>query len=139
MYLKNKQIFIVEDNMQNRMIFQMILLKHGASVHFERCGSETISRLVGFQHLDVIILDLMLAGGVSGYDIFGSIRSIPRFSQVPIVAVSAAEPAIAMPKVQALGFNGFIAKPVDMTLFPQQIAQLIEGTPVWHVGERFSV
>ena len=45
MFLKDKRIFIVEDNMQNRVVFQMAFVRHGALVDFERRGRETIARL----------------------------------------------------------------------------------------------
>jgi DNA-binding NarL/FixJ family response regulator len=52
------------------------------------------------------------------------------------VAVSAADAATALPKAQRLGMNGFIAKPVDVALLPQQIAAVIAGHPVWYSGAR---
>ena len=36
MSLHDKHIFIVEDNLENRVVFQMALMKHGARVDFER-------------------------------------------------------------------------------------------------------
>ncbi|MDZ4770914.1 MAG: hypothetical protein SGJ24_17450 [Chloroflexota bacterium] len=35
---------------------------------------------------DLIILDLMLSQGVSGYDIFRRIRALAEFDAIPIVA-----------------------------------------------------
>lgn len=134
MYLKNKHIFIVEDNVQNRVVFQMALLRHGASVDFERHGRATIEHLENMSHVDAIILDLMLAGGISGFDLIGMIRELPSFERVPIVAVSAMDSNVAIPKARAKGFNGFIGKPIDTVLFPQQISKLIEGEEVWYAG-----
>jgi len=89
------------------------------------------------RRVDLIILDLMLHNGISGYDIFDQIRAVPTYDAVPIVAVSAAEPAIALPKTQRQGFSGFISKPIDDTLFPKQVAQLLAGEQVWYAGERY--
>lgn len=137
MLLKDKQIFIVEDNLQNRVIFQMALVRHGASVEFERWGRYVLSRMQSSsQDFNLIILDLMLADGVSGFDIFDTIRSIPKYATIPIVAVSAMDPAIAIPKVRLKGFSGFIAKPIDSYLFPKQLASIMDGEQVWHAGDR---
>jgi CheY-like chemotaxis protein len=136
MLLKNKNIFIVEDNSQNRVVFKMVLLIHGAKVDFERWGQDALARLKKFDKVDLIILDLMLYQGTSGYDTFEEIRRIPEYDNVPIVAVSAAEPAIAIPKTQKMGFAGFVAKPIDDDLFPKQVAQLIEGEKIWYAGMR---
>lgn len=139
MLLKDRHIFIVEDNSQNRIVFQMALVRHGAAVDFERSGQDTLYQLGRLSRIDLIIIDLMLPGGISGFDVFDDIRSLERYANIPIVAVSAMDPAVAIPKARAKGFAGFIAKPIDNRLFPKQIAQVIEGVPVWHAGERNTV
>ena len=136
MILKEKRIFIVEDNMQNRLVFQMSLIRHGASVDFERWGRDTLYHLQNLSRVDLIVLDLMLADDVSGFDIFDKIRALPKYNTVPIIAVSAMDPSIAIPKTRKQGFSGFIAKPIDATQFPKQIASIIAGEAVWSVGER---
>ena len=136
MLLTQRQIFIAEDNIQNRVIFQMILGKEGARVHFERWGSGTMFELRRLEQVDLIILDLMLAQGISGFDIFDHIRHHADFDGVPIVAVSATEPGVGIPKARQKGFAGFIAKPIDDVLFPKQIAAIIKGEQVWYAGER---
>ncbi len=130
--LSNKTIFIVEDNVQNRLVFQMTLALSGARVEFERTGREVVARLKGLHTVDLIILDLMLFNGRSGFDIYTDIRTVPAYDHVPVIAVSAMEPAIALPKTQQLGFNGFIAKPIDDELFPRQLIQVLAGERVWY-------
>jgi CheY-like chemotaxis protein len=134
MLLKDKLVFIVEDNTQNRVIFQVILIRQGARVEFERWGKDAVYRLKSFKQVDVIVLDLALAQGVSGYDIFDEIRALPQFEKVPIVAVSATDPVIGIPKTKLKGFNGFIAKPIDDVEFPRQLAKVIDGETVWDTG-----
>jgi CheY-like chemotaxis protein len=133
--LKGKRIFIVEDNLQNRVIFQMALMQQGAQVDFERSGHDTIYRLTGMSNVDLIILDLMLKDNISGFDLYDEIRALPELSSVPIIAVSAMDPAVAVPQVREKGFSGFIAKPIDNRLFPKQIAAIIEGESIWDTGQ----
>jgi CheY-like chemotaxis protein len=134
MLLNNKRIFFVEDNLENRVLMTMMLERHGAQTQFERWGRETVQRLQDFMPVDIILLDLMLPHGVSGYDIFDAIRSHPEFAEIPIVAVSAQDSSMAIPKTIAKGFSGFIAKPLDLDLFPKQVAQIITRQPVWFSG-----
>jgi len=136
MLLSNKHIFIVEDNPQNRVIFQMSLIRDGAIVEFERWGRDAVSRLEDAPRTDLIVMDLMLAHGVSGFDLFKQVRLLPQFAAVPIVAVSAMDFAIAAPKARAMGFSGFISKPIDNYLFPQQIAAVLQGESVWYERKR---
>jgi len=131
MLLKGKRIFLTEDNLTNRSVIQLLLERDGAVFAFERWGFDTLERLQKFAPVDIILLDLMLPNGVTGFDLYDQIRGLPDFQHIPIVAVSAKDPSIAIPEVQAKGFNGFIAKPINRLRFAQQIAWAIEGKPIW--------
>ncbi len=135
MLLNDKRIFIVEDNIQNRIIFQVCLLSNGAAIDLEYRGADTIYRLSRLAPVDLIILDLMLSDGISGFDIIKQIRALPAYHTTPIVAVSAMDPSVAIPQAQAVGFTSFIPKPIDKRLFPQQLARIMAGELLWLVDE----
>ncbi len=134
MYLQNKRVFILEDNLENKAIAQMLLEYAGAQVIVDRWGTETLPRLKKSTPIDVILLDLMLPGQITGYDIFTQIRQDHEFDDVPIIAVSAADVSTAVPKAQELGFSGFISKPIDFRFFAQQIKRVIDGERIWHTA-----
>jgi CheY-like chemotaxis protein len=131
MLLENKRIFIVEDDLENRIIAQMLLKEHGAEIAFERWGRTTCEKLKSFAPVDIILLDLMFPGNVTGFDIFDQIRLLPEFNHVPIVAVSASDSSSSIPKAQIKGFAGYIPKPISFTGFAQQVADVINGKQVW--------
>lgn len=137
MLLKGKRIFIVEDNLENRAIAQMLLEKNGAKTAIERWGTDVTERMQRFMPIDLIILDLMFPGNVTGYDIFEEIRHHAEYKDIPIIAVSAADASIAIPETQRRGFSGFISKPIDFTLFPKQIARVLDGEAIWYTSEQF--
>jgi CheY-like chemotaxis protein len=135
MILSGKHIFIVEDNALNRVVYQMTLgVQGGAYLDFDRWGRETVDRLERSHNWDLIILDLMLHRGISGFDIFQDIRALPACNAIPIIAVSASEPAVALPKARELGFAGFISKPIDEGSFVDQVARIIAGEQIWVDG-----
>jgi CheY-like chemotaxis protein len=137
MTLQDKRVFIVEDNIHNRVVFTMALKLRGAQLEFDRWGRDTLSRIKSLPGVDLIILDLMLPGTVTGYDIFEMLRKVPTYASVPIVAVSASEPSVAIPKARDQGFSGFIAKPIDGDLFPVQLERILAGEQVWYAGGRY--
>jgi CheY-like chemotaxis protein len=134
--LDNKRIFVVEDNLENRIILQLALVKSNAILEFDRWGRDTLQRLSGFMPADLILLDLMLPHRISGYDIFDQIRQKSAFAHIPIVAISAADPNIAVPKCRQKGFAGFIAKPIDDDLFEEQLAMVLRGENVWYTAQQ---
>lgn len=134
MKLTGKRIFIVEDNSHNRVVYRVVLTKNGAQVDFNNWGRDTLDQMYNFGKIDLIILDLMLPRGTSGFDVLKEIRQTKQYKDIPIVAVSAAEPAFAIPQSQQLGFDGFIAKPIDDELFVDQLQSILDGQPVWYAG-----
>lgn len=132
--LSGKHIFVVEDNSENRIITRLALAETGVHIEFDMWGRDTIVKLRKLAPIDLIILDLMLPRGLSGYDVYDEIRKFREFGDVPIIAVSAADSSAAMKKCQEKGFNGFIAKPIDPMLFPEQVAAAMNNEPVWYEG-----
>jgi CheY-like chemotaxis protein len=133
MQLSGRRIFYIEDDLKNRAIVQMIVEASGGQFAFERWGnpSEVVARLHQFAPLDLILLDLMFPRGITGYTIFEAIRRDAAFNHVPIVAVSASDPGLEIPKAQARGFSGYIAKPISVRTMPHLLAQILAGQQVW--------
>jgi CheY-like chemotaxis protein len=132
MVLKGKRLLIVEDNVGNKAIAQMLLERAGARVIIERRGITAVDVLKKSGPFDAVLLDLMFPGNVSGFDVFQQIKLTDEGRDVPVIAVSAADASTALPRAQALGFAGYISKPIDFQLFPHQIHRVINGEPVWH-------
>ncbi|MEM6528128.1 MAG: response regulator [Chloroflexota bacterium] len=131
MRLRNKRIFLVEDNIGNQTITRTLLESHGAVIGVHRSGKDVVPHLRNFLPIDLIILDLMLPDGVTGYDIFTSIRDRHEFDGVPIIAMSVMDRSDAVPLARRRGFSGFISKPINFQIFPQQIASIIDGQVIW--------
>lgn len=129
--LANKRIYVVEDNVDNIYVLLFLLRQHGAVMETDWWASGEQSRVLDALPLDLIILDLMLPKGRSGFDVFDELRSVPEIDGVPILALSALDPSSVIPKAMAKGFSGFISKPIDHNRFPLQIAALIDGEQVW--------
>lgn len=129
--LTGKTIYIVEDNATNLAIISAILRRYHAYIRYDRWGVEAVERLASYGKVDLIILDLMFPRGVTGYDVYDQLQQYPQLTSIPVVAVSAADPQVEMPKARAKGFKGFISKPINHKIFPQQIATLIDGGEIW--------
>ena len=130
--LKDRRILIVEDNVTNLAVYNVLLRKSGAIIIQDFMNADTVRLLSQRLPIDVILMDLMLRNGISGYDLIQQIKAEPQLAGIPVIAVSASDPEIEIPRARASGFAGFIGKPIEPMLFPRQIADCIAGTPVWH-------
>ena len=130
--LKGKRIYIVEDDMMNMAVNSAALRRSGAAIIQDPWNTNTINELLKQLPIDIILLDLMLHYNMNGYDIFDEIKAHPKLANIPIVAVSAADPTVEIPKAKEKGMAGFIGKPIKPHWFAEQIASCLNGEPIWY-------
>lgn len=133
--LAGKRLLIIEDNPINMAVFVAILKKSGAFVFQDIWNINAAENLAKYLPLDGILLDLMLRRHLSGYDVFDEIKINPKLAQIPVIAVSAADPYTEIPRAKEKGFTGFIGKPIRPPLFPDQIASCLNGEGVWYAQD----
>lgn len=134
MTIAGKRIFIVEDNAGNGTIMKILLEAAGAKVYVDRFAINTLQRIHEADKIDIILLDLMLSNGMTGYDIFDNLRQDPDLRNIPVILVTAADPAIEMNKARAKGFHGFISKPINNISFAKMVGAVLQGYTVWGDG-----
>ncbi|MCP4359451.1 MAG: response regulator [Chloroflexi bacterium] len=132
MNLVGKNFFLLEDDPVNFSIIRTILRKEGAFSTLDHWGDTTLKNMLNYPtKFDMILLDIMLPGKKSGYDVFDAIKEIPELNDIPIVAVTASDPDIEIPKARAKGFDGYISKPIDRRRLPEQLIAILEGKSIW--------
>jgi two-component system cell cycle response regulator DivK len=130
--LQGKRILVVEDNVLNLAVFATALKQSGAIVIQDSWNTDTVSLVTKYLPVDAILLDLMLKHQINGYSIFDKLQNDPALAGIPVIVVSAADPDTEIPKAQGKGMAGFIGKPINPSKFPQQVADCINGHPVWY-------
>jgi CheY-like chemotaxis protein len=81
---------------------------------------------------DVIFLDILVQPH-DGYALLRTVRNDPAFASVKVLAVTASVMAKEIEQLKAEGFNGALAKPLDMLTFPDLIRRLEMGETIWQV------
>ena len=128
-------VLIVEDNVRNYALLARLLSFMGIRrAEWKRSGwqvlefaRDTMSRV------DLILLDIHLPEE-DGYEVLGRLRQEERFGKTRIVAVTADVSNVNLHRAQSAGFDGFLAKPINVDLFPDQIRRILEGESVWDLG-----
>jgi CheY-like chemotaxis protein len=129
--LENKRIFIVEDDVMNLAIIGRVLTHQKASVFQNYNSIGIVIHVIQNLPIDLILLDLMLRRGMSGYDVVKEFKTNPRTARIPVVAVSSLDPETAIPLAKQAGFDGFISKPIDSMTFASDLADVLHGKPRW--------
>ncbi|PID86128.1 MAG: hypothetical protein CSA11_02505 [Chloroflexi bacterium] len=132
--LKGKRIFIVEDNVTNLAVFATTLRNYGAIIIQDAWNTGTVNMLCQNLPIDLVIIDIMLRKGITGYDIFNTMQEHEELKHIPVLAVSSLDPETEIPKAQAIGMVGFIGKPISIRHFPDQVSACIRKETVWEAG-----
>jgi two-component system cell cycle response regulator DivK len=120
-------VLMVEDNSKNVKLMRDILQFHGYRTAEAVTAEEGISIAVR-EHPDLILMDVRLPG-IDGLGALGQLRADPRTSTIPVVAVTASVMPDERDHFSAAGFDGFIAKPIDIREFPKQIESYFVDAP----------
>lgn len=129
--LRDKRIFIIEDDAANLEIMLVYLRGAGAVPLFARWDSDTLENMEKIMPLDAILLDLSFPDDISGYDIFDQLRALSFLDDVPIIAVTALSMDQAMPRAKEQGFSGYINKPLQRGVFVEAVGAILDGEEVW--------
>ena len=117
-------ILVVEDNEKNMKLARDVLRFHGFRV-LEATDGETAVALSAEHFPQLILMDIQLPG-IDGIAALQRIRGDPRTAKIRTVALTASVMAGDRERFDRAGFDGFIAKPIDVTKFPQQVREHLE-------------
>lgn len=119
---------IIDDNSKNLNILAQLLSKQGVNATTVSHPNQLPAALETLRRVDVVFLDLEMPGK-DGFEVCEMLRSDPQFEGVPIVAYSVHVSEINT--AYQRGFDGFLGKPLDADKFPDQLARILKGEPVW--------
>lgn len=123
--MKNKKIFIVEDDMIIQMFIERILSNLGLTIIGEaRTGDEVIEFLKQ-QQPDFILMDIGLAGNKDGIE---TAQIINRSYDIPIIFLTGNSDRPTLERAQKTNPIGFINKPIDETSLKSVMQQYFEET-----------
>jgi two-component system, cell cycle response regulator DivK len=116
-------ILYVEDNPDNRSLIRRVLNAEGYSVVEAVNAKQAIEKL-DEGSVDLILMDINMPD-MDGYTLTAKIRSIEKFSKIPIVAVTANVMRGDREKSLEAGCDGYIQKPIDIDTLSQQVERFI--------------
>ena len=125
--MANELILIVEDNEKNLKLTRDVLRFHGFRT-IEAPDGETGVRLAAEQLPQLILMDIQMPG-IDGIEALRRIRAAEATAGIPTVALTASVMSGDRERFDAAGFDGFIAKPIDIKTFPDQVRSHLQARP----------
>jgi two-component system cell cycle response regulator DivK len=117
-------ILIVEDSPDNMKLFRTLLTLKGHSVTGIPGGEELFSTLAGGCP-ELVLMDIQMPGK-DGFELLAEIRA-SKYADLRVIALTAHAMSGDREKAIAAGFDGYITKPIDIRLFPEQVLMALAG------------
>jgi DNA-binding response OmpR family regulator len=120
-----KKILVVEDDHDQAMALGIRLRKAGYEVKVAEDAVQGFSQSRTFKP-DLILLDLGLPGG-GGFFLLENARHIMDAALIPVIVLTARDPAVYRDRALQLGAAVYFQKPVDNAELMAAIARLLES------------
>ena len=123
----------VEDNPDALLL--MPLLFPLAGMHL-RCFKDSQNFMIRLKTLptcpSLFILDIHIPP-LDGFELLKLLRAEPEYMVVPVIALTASVMNEEVQQLRQAGFNGVLAKPVDMQAFPSFVERILAGERLWRI------
>ena len=111
--LAGRTILVIDDDVRNVFAITSILELYGLTVLHAGNGREGIETLQSSDGIDLVLMDVMMPE-MDGYATMTAIRAMPRFAELPIIAVTAKAMPDDRQKCLDAGATDYVTKPVDV-------------------------
>ena len=123
--LKGMHVLVVEDSIVNQEVAQSLLEDEGAVVTVADNGQLGLEAVLSASPpFDVVLMDIQMPV-MDGFASTMAIRQIPKFQDLPIIAMTANAMASDRDKCFSVGMNGYIGKPYNIS---DVVAALLRAT-----------
>ncbi|GGO65964.1 HAMP domain-containing protein [Nonomuraea cavernae] len=123
-----ERVLIVDDDIRNVYALTHVLGRLGMEVIYAENGREGIEVLEREEKIALVLMDVMMPE-MDGYETLVAVRSMPRFADLPIIALTAKAMPGDREKTISCGASDYVPKPVDL----DHLLDVMRG---WLAGER---
>jgi len=109
--LEGKRVFVVDDDIRNIFALTSLLERYKIDVLYADNGATAIAMLKDTAEVDIVLMDIMMPG-MDGFEAMREIRSLERFRQLPIIALTARAMKGDREKCIEAGASDYVPKPV---------------------------
>jgi CheY-like chemotaxis protein len=118
-----RKILIAEDDPASRELLWELLVGRAYRV-VQACDGREALQKIEQERPDLVVLDVQMPG-LDGLAVLRQLREDPRFSALPVVALSAYAMRGDRERGLAAGFDAYLTKPIDAAALTAQIEDLL--------------
>lgn len=125
----------VEDDEPSIFIMKMVVERVMGlpTLHVLQSRADFLEQIKGLGVVpDVFLLDIQMKP-YDGVELLSMLRSDPQFNSSKVIALTASVTNEEVSLLKSSGFDGAIAKPLNIEAFPDLIARVINGEHIWYI------
>lgn len=125
----------VEDDENSILVMKMVVERVMGlpTLHVLQSSTDFVQRVKGLGVVpDVFLLDIQMKP-YDGVELLSMLRKDPQFKCSKVIALTASVTNEEVSLLKSGGFDGAIAKPLNIEAFPGLIAKIMNGERVWHI------
>jgi len=124
------KILVVDDTPLNVKMLADLLAFKGYQVATAASGAEGLAKIES-EHPDLVLLDVMMPK-MNGYEVCQKIRANPATGMLPVVMVTALDPAQERVKGIEAGADDFLSKPINQPELLARVRSLLRVKELWN-------
>jgi two-component system cell cycle response regulator DivK len=123
--MAGEPVLIVEDNEKNTKLFRDVLQATGYATLEATTGEDAIE-LAAAHAPALVLMDVQLPG-IDGVETLARLRADERTASIPVLAVTAQAMRGDRERFLDAGFDGYLAKPIDVMELIQTVGEHTTG------------
>ena len=126
----------VEDDENSIFVMKMVVerVMKLPTLHVLQSRADFVQQVKGLGVVpDVFLLDIQMKP-YDGVELLSMLRKDPQFKCSKVIALTASVTNEEVSLLKSGGFDGAIAKPLNIEVFPDLIARIINGEQVWYIA-----
>jgi CheY-like chemotaxis protein len=123
--MAGERILVVEDNEKNMKLFRDVLQARGYEIMEATTGEQAVE--LAIEHgPDLVLMDIQLPD-IDGVEALGRLRANARTASIPVLALTAQAMEGDRERFLAVGFDGYVSKPVNIVELVGTVQQHCDG------------
>ncbi len=123
-------ILLVDDVLLNRKVVKVALSGLPEVAFLEAADGVNALELIHDQQVDLVILDLVMPGSVSGFDVLRQIKASVLYRKTPVIVYSAVSDTASIKQALELGAYDYLVKPLKphelQTVLPEKVKDALQ-------------